>query len=376
MGFFSGKKLLLLGFLAIILAVIPVTVYLVQKQQEIRSRAVAATVLSFSPSSSSTSPIQKNVGDKIDINIMVNPGTNLVTFARFTIAYDKDKLSTSADGFLLNSSGTQGFTSAIEGPTSTPGKLAVALTIGADPTRAIQTTTKVATISFKALATTTTPVMVSFENVIVYANNETGNPNATYPDNLNVLSSTTPAYIAIASSTTLTPTAGPTTTPGPTGVNQLPVCTALNIDRTTSGTAPFSITFTANGNDPDGTISRVNFNFGDGPVQTINQNGGIGTNSVSVQVAHTYNNPGTFQASATLVDGGNAISVVGNCTQTITVLAASGSATITPTSTPIPTATLTPTPTMATPGPGQAVLGIGAVGIILSIIGGLLFLAL
>lgn len=388
MGFFSGKKLLLLGFIGILLAVIPVTVFLVQKQQQTRSQAVQATVLSFSPNSSQTLPIQKNVGDTFDLDIMINPGTNVVDFARFTITYDPTKLSTTADSFKVNLDSDQGFTrSPIEGPTLTSGKLEVALTVGADPTRAIQTTTKAAKITFKALATTITPVTVDFENVTIFSDNELGDPNAPHPQNYNVFSTKSPAYISIASSVSASPTIMPSGTPGPTIVNQLPVCTGLSVDRTTSGTAPFSITFTANGTDADGTISKVNFNFGDGPVQTINQNGGLGTNSVSVQVAHTYNNSGTFQASATLVDGNNATSATGNCTQTITVLPASTTTTTTttaapttiaiatPTSTPIPTSTSTPIPTLQ-PGPGGTILGVGAIGVVLSIVGALLFLAL
>lgn len=388
MGLFSGKKLLLLGFIGILLAVIPVTVFLVQKQQKTRSQAVQATILSFSPSSSQTVPIKKNVGDNFDLDIVVNPGTNLVTFARFTVTYDPTILSATADSFKVNVDSDQGFTAKpIEGPTVTSGKLSVALTIGADPTRAIQTTTKVAKITFKALAATTTPVTVDFENVTVYANNETGDPNANYPDNLNVFSTKSPAFIAIDTSATPSPTIVPTGTiipsgtPGPTSVNVLPVCNSFNVDRTTSGTAPFSITFTANGTDANGTISSANFNFGDGPVQTVNQNGGLGTNSVSVQIAHTYNNPGTFQASATMIDNNHGTSLVGNCTQTITVLPASTTAAPTtvvianPTNTSIPTSTSTPIPKLK-PGPGDAVIGIGAIGAVLSVVGALLFLAL
>src|SRR5207249_2993580 len=154
----------------------------------------------------------------------------------------------------------------------------------------------------------------------------------------NVLSSASPAYIVIGGSADITPTngSGPTNTPvpiptsiptatpdvtatpgpstivtdtpGPTngltgtrsptgtgGGNQPPVCNNLASDRETTGTALFSITDTANGTDSDGTISKVTFNFGDGQVNDVTQAGSIGSNSVNVQIAHTYNTDGSYQ---------------------------------------------------------------------------------
>ena len=77
---FSGKKLFLIGFVVLLLVGIPATVYLVQQQQEIRSRAEKATNLSFQPESSVGTPIVKAIGQDIPLDIMVDPGTNLVSF--------------------------------------------------------------------------------------------------------------------------------------------------------------------------------------------------------------------------------------------------------------------------------------------------------
>lgn len=376
MHFLSGKKIILLGIIVVLLATIPLTIYLIQKQQETRAGAVASTTLSFSPTSSQASPIQKAVGDTFDLDIMMDPGSNQVSFIELALTYNKDKLMVTGNELVPNAN----VLSTIAGPVSTPGNISITLSIGADPTKVIQTITKIATISFKALATTeTTATQVQFGGTTQVLSRA---PTDQY--NENVLSTTSPAYIAIAAGTT-TPTPTATSSPAPTTGNQLPICDNLNVDRTTSGTAPFSIAFTANGRDSDGTISKVSFNFGDGPVQDVTQAGGIGTNSVSVQIAHTYRNPGTFQASAIFTDNNNAVSTASSsCGQTITVTGGAGGpaptsqVTVVPQPSSTPTATLTPTviPLVTPTGPGHQVIAVGIAGVILTILGGFLFLAL
>lgn len=376
MHFLSGKKIILLGIIVVLLATIPLTIYLIQRQQETRARAVASTILSFSPPSSQALPLQKAVGDTFNLDIMMDPGSNQVSFIELTLTYNKDKLAVTGNELVPNAN----VLSAIAGPVSTPGNISITLSIGADPTKVIQTTTKIATVSFKTLATTeTTATQVQFGGTTQVLSRA---PTDQY--NENVLSTTSPAYVAIATGTT-TPIPTTTSSPAPTTGNQLPICDNLNVDRTTSGTAPFSIAFTANGRDLNGTISKVSFNFGDGPVQDVTQAGGIGTNSVSVQIAHTYTNPGTFQASAILTDNNNAVSTAsGSCTQTITVTRTTGGPTPTsqatatgqPTSTPSSTPTPTAIPPITPTGPGHQVITAGIAGVILTILGGFLFLAL
>jgi len=397
---FSGKKILLIGFAVVMLVGIPLTVFLLQQQQEVRSRAEKSTNISFTPDSSQTAPIQKAVGDSIPLDIMVNPGKNLVSFVKLEIQYDPEKLATTAAGFQAN---TVAFPSVLEGPVYTPGKIAVTLSVGPDPTKSIQTTTKAATITFKALAGTPqgTPTLVTYgatTQVLSLGSNDQASEN--------VLSSATPATIIIgggavsetpapttaeeptstpeASATptteptvTTAPTEAPTTAPGePTATpaptsgdggdttsNESPVCSSLVVDRETSGNAPFSLTFTANGTDTDGTVSKVSFNFGDGQVSDVTDAGGIGTNSVNAQVSHTYNNPGTFQAYATLTDSSNSVSQQGNCQQTITVTA-SGSAT---------TAPVQNNPTIAPTGTTEVLIGVGVAALSLILGGAFLF---
>ncbi len=355
----SGRKFLLLGIVVVLLASIPVTLYLLQQRQEVRSKAVASTTLSFTPPTASSS-----VGQEVKLDIMVNPGQNQVSFIKLNISYDPTKLSAIENALVANP-GT--FPATLEGPIYTSGNINASLSVGANPTSVIQQPAKVATLTFKALAVTEgSPTQVSFGNQTqVLSIAQTDQPSE------NVLSNTSPALITITSST---PSASVTPIPpqpsGPVTQNLAPTCSALNVDRTTSGVAPFAITFTANGNDTDGTINKVTFNFGDGPIADVTTAGGIGTNSVSVQTSHTYTNPGTYSASSIMTDNGGALSTLNDtCKQTVTVSSATPSAAPT-------VAVSTPAPTIAPSGPDGKVLGIGVAGAVLSIIGGILFFAL
>lgn len=406
----NKKQIFIIGFIVILLIGIPLTVYLIQKQQEVRTHAQKATNITFSPTSDSTNPIRKNVGDLIPLDVTVNPGTNLVSFVKLEIRYDPDKLATdSANAFKPN---TIAFPTVLEGPIYSAGKIAITLSVGPDPTKAIQTTTKAGTLTLKALANTPpgTPTLVEYGT-----NTQVLSTGPSDEASENVLAGTTPATIVIGGSVITSPTSGiptlepiptavpsqpipeqPTTPPseqptqvplptevplatpttagggGGTGgggtVNQSPVCTSLIADRDTTGSVPLSITFTASGTDSDGTISKVTYNFGDGQVSDVTAGGGLGTASVRAQISHTFNNPATYRVSAVLTDNQNAVNTNStNCTLTVTATA-SGSAT------PAPTlgqgVTIPPTGSM------DIALGIGALALVLIVGGGLLFFIL
>ncbi len=401
--------MLLVGFLGVLLAVIPVTVFFLQSKTQTKSKATTATIFCFTLPGSSTcltssAPVQKNTGDPIPLDIWLDPNTNLppgqtgnsIVVATVSIDYDQSILTADPAqgaglGFnipLASATSAQGFTQTLVDPSYTTGNASVTLTVGTDALKAITQRTKIATITFKALAQTT-GTNVSF-------NSTKSNATSTIDPEVNVLSTMQPATIQIGQGTSTSPTATPTgtvptgsITPSPTvsgTPNQLPICTGLNVDRATSGPAPFSITFTANGNDPDpaGTISSVTFDFGDGPVQTVTTGGGIGTRSVSVAVSHTYNNPTVFTAKATLTDNKGGLSVASSsCTQTVTVTAATGGtgglvATASPTLVAeVPTQTPLPKKTFSgPPGPGDEFIGIGIASTIITTIGVILLFAL
>lgn len=389
----SGKKILLLGFIVVLLVAIPLTLYLLQKQQETRSRAEKSTNLSFVPDSSQTAPIQKAVGDTFSLDVSVNPGQNIVSFVKLEIQYDPDKIATdSSNAFQPNSAA---FPTVLEGPIYSPGKIQVTLSVGSDPTKALQAVTKAATFNFKAVGPTDagTPTLITYGTQTQVLS--IGSSDQASED---VLSSATPATVVITGSGGPTPSAGPTPTPGegnqaptptpgdntgPTPVptvaaaNQVPICQDLTVSPSNTGTAPYAVTLSTNGYDPDGSVSKVTFNFGDGQVQDITQGGGIGTASISAQTVHTYQSGGTVQASAVYTDNQGGISAQGNCTQTLTIAAqivstqtggTGGSGTE-------PTATVAPTALPST-GPGNKFIGIGTVVTILTLIGGMLFFAL
>ncbi|MDQ5901090.1 MAG: hypothetical protein QG600_668 [Patescibacteria group bacterium] len=382
---FSAKKLLLIGFFLILLIAIPVTIYFVQQQQEIRSQAQAASTLAFTPPSSQANPMLKNVGDVFGVEITVDPSTNLVSFVRLEIQYDSTKLATAsaegADAFVANNAA---FPSINEGPIYEDGKILVTLSVGSDPTKAIQTLTRVGTITFEALETTDTPTLVTY-GVQTQVLSIGGGDQASE----NVLSTTSPAAIQIGGESepsptvteeptptdvtptvTLTPTVSPTAT---TTANVVPVCTSFT-PSVASGSAPLAVTFTTIGNDTDGTIDKISYNFGDGTVTDITE--GLAAANIENQTTHTYTSGGTFSASAVLTDDDEDTSTI-TCSTSIIVAgpSATPSATMTATATPTVGAN-TPTPTMEDPGPGATIIGLGAFFTVLSLVGAVLFFAL
>jgi len=388
----SGKRLLLLGFIVVLLVAIPLTMYMAQQQQKTKSGAQAATKLTLTPAA----PPSIAVNDKITLTVNVDPGTNQVSYVKFTITYDSTKLATTGSGLTLlpwRTGNGQQFTPAIiQGPIYDTGTISEAISVEDTPQNVIQTLTPIATIDFSALnPTDAAPTQVSFDTT----KTQVLSLGSSDQFNENVLSTTIPADVTITAAaatttttttTTATTTTSTTTTTAPTtttttttttipATNQAPACASLTVD-TSSGSAPLAVNFTAAGTDPDGTVSKVTFNFGDGTVQDVTTGGNIGTNSVSVPLAHTYNSGGTFTASAVLTDNGGSQSSSSSCLQTINV---SGAAAPTSTPTPAPTSTpvvVTPTPTMAPTGPGQTIIFIGGLGAILSGIGIILLFAL
>ncbi|MFH1832744.1 MAG: PKD domain-containing protein [Candidatus Levyibacteriota bacterium] len=421
MHLLSGKRFVLIGFIVVLLTAIPFTVYLAQKQQETKSKAEVLAVLSLlegGGQSSQGSPITRDTGQSLDLDLWVDPGNqtgydirNSVVYVGVTIKYDSTKLALNPSQPAIPCGGVEkvhDLFQPISPPNcSNPGTVTAAWII-TDPNNALEAKAIIAKFHFLPIAPTSSPIEISFDT-----NNTTvaSKVKNTSPENNSLLSANsawvtisgealTPAPTAGEGTPTATPVPGQATnTPAPTAGTGNPVCTALNTDRTPNGNAPFTVSLTANGNDPNGTISKVTFDFGDGPVQNVTQSGGVGTNSVSVQVSHTYQNAGSYKATATLTDNNNLLSDPTTCTQTITVSQATptqaggggGGAiyvTATPTVTPSGGAA-TPTEVTATteetaatavptlkPGPNNNIAGIGIAGIITAIIGSLIFLAL
>lgn len=363
---FSRKKFLLIGFLFVILLVIPITVFLVQQQQILRSRANPNTTLSFVPSDQTAT-----VGAKVKFEIWVSPGNNQVNFIKLVIKYDSTKLSATKDSFVLDPASNL---SILEGPVigEAGDELSVNLSVENDPTRVIQQDTKIGDITFDVVASSETPTEIAFDDTKVQVRSISGANQDAFNENvfLNGTSATVTFQGEAEVAPTPTPSISPTPTSTPSGEgatpsqNQAPVCESLITDASTEGTAPMTVTFTADGSDTDGTISKVTFSFGEGTVEDVTSDGGIGTDTVNVQKSFTYNNAGAFTASALLTDDSGGVSSDSeSCAVTITVTGGSSSE----------SAEVTPLPPT---GPTQTIIGLGALGGILFIIGALLFFAL
>lgn len=412
MGSISKKKLLLLGLAVVLLAAIPLTLYLVQQQQEVRSRAAAATTLCFTlPNNNTclgaTPPLQKAAGDVFDVEVLVNPSdVNVIADARLEITYDPTVIATESSPLRTDKAApvapNQNALPVIVEENYSSGRILIDMAVQpGNPAGGVRVPTKIATIRLKALANTTTPTRITFgpgTSLASSKESDIADVNVLAPNGATGMSlsigATTPTVTTtmtptVSPTATVTPTGGQTVSPTPTTVaatsNLPPICDTLNVDRTPSGTAPFSIAFTATGNDPDGTISKVSFDFGDGPVQDVTSAGGIGTKSVSVQVAHTYNKPGTFNVSATVTDNAGTVSNPTTCKATVTVTSTTGSTNGGAAGgvgspdggdTSVLTPTETAEPTMKDPGPSETIVGIGIAGVLLSILGGILFFAL
>lgn len=394
---FLSNKYLVLGSLVFLLIGIPISIYFVKRQQELRSRATPSSTLSIKPPTKTV-----NVGENFDLEVHVNPGSNIVSLVKLTLNYDKDKID-----FVKNQP-DQNFSLVLEQKTDTPGIITMSLNVGSDVTKAIQDKeAKVTTITFKAKAATTS-TKIKFDQASgqnqVFSLSGSDAPGENVLSNFAIPESTitineviaapppppppaaapsvaTPSAAVSTPTTPTTPTSSTQAQAGP--ANQIPLCTSLSTDREASGSAPFAVTLTANGYDPDGRISKVTFDFGDGPVQEVLQSGGIGTNSVSVQATHSYNTAGTYTATARLTDDRSGVSTVaGACSKTITVGKAIAQV-VTPTPAALAQAPTTPTPAAAITGkagieaPGDfkttlAIIG----GALVTIVGGIFLLGL
>src|SRR3990170_6228462 len=201
------KHKLIFGIIAVQLIVLPLLLLLVRQQQETRTGAVAATTLSFLPNSGATSPINANINQEFTVDLMLNPGTNLVSLAKLDITYDPTVIAlSSSTPVVVNSTA---FPVIVEGPVYTNGRVQIVVSVGSDQTKVIQTTTKVLTIKFRG--TSASQTQIGF-----------GSNNAAYSiapqdsSTENVLSTTSPAYVKINAAPTNTPTPTPTITPTPT----------------------------------------------------------------------------------------------------------------------------------------------------------------
>lgn len=183
-------KYIAAGIFVTALVGLPILISQTQNRQELKTRASASATLYFTPTASSSSPLKAKVGDSVALDVWLNPGTNLPSIVKLDIVFDPLKLHVSPTGFLAN---LTAFPTVLEGPVLNNGNLKISLSIGSDYTKAIQTITKVGTITLTALSPTgNTPTAISFGNNTL-ALSIAKNDNA----NQNILAMASPAYIEI-----------------------------------------------------------------------------------------------------------------------------------------------------------------------------------
>jgi len=203
------KTPIIIASLLVLVAAIPATYILSQNPQENRSRASASSSLYFAPTTSQSTPLQKNINDTVSMDVMVDPGSNIASLVKLEIDYDATKFTPSANSFTVN---TAAFPTVIEGPVVQSGKLFISVSIGSDTTKAIQKITKVGTVSFTAVgASGVSPTTLTFgvkSQILSVAPSDQSNEN--------VLATAIPAYILIAGAPTAVPSQVPTTLPSPT----------------------------------------------------------------------------------------------------------------------------------------------------------------
>lgn len=217
----TRKRLLLIGFILILLIGIPATLFVIQQQTDSRSRAEKATNLYYQPESTQAAPLEKELDETFTLDIFANPGTNLISAIRFEIDYDPEILEVDGDCSAAFVPDPQALPTVMFGPVCTPGKIAATVTVGGDPTKVVSTTTKIGTVTFTAIAETgDTPTKVSYgaDTLVTSAGNQQQNSIDQYGEN--VLAAADPAFIQIGQGegkTTPTPTkkltATPTSTP-------------------------------------------------------------------------------------------------------------------------------------------------------------------
>lgn len=184
------KVVVIIGILLLLIAV-PVGVFYMRKEQDIRSRAAPASTLSFSPSSAS-----KQLGDTFSLDVIVNTGTNTISAADLVINSDATKVKIT--GMTVGSY----LTTTLLAQSHTDSRASV--TLGSSPTSPKQGTGTLATVTFQVVADTGT-AQITF----------TGSQVAGIGEQGNVLSGTTPATITMSADIG---TATPTVTPIPTTI--------------------------------------------------------------------------------------------------------------------------------------------------------------
>lgn len=172
-----------------LIIMLPVILFVSQKPQTITGMAEGATTLTFSPITSESFPMGKKVGEEFSLDVMVNPGKNVISVVKLDIKYDPHKMKFSANNPITVNS--LAFAQILKGPFYSRGNFQIVLSIGPDQTKALTTETKVLTLNFTALSS------ASITQVYFGKDTEALTVSSSGEGGENVLSTTVPSYIKI-----------------------------------------------------------------------------------------------------------------------------------------------------------------------------------
>lgn len=198
-----GKKILLFLLGIILLASVPITLFVLNKNQELRQKAAPATTLALSPSQ-----LTKKVGDEFSLDAVIDTGANAIQEVLVEIEYDPTKIKALS---LTNSATFPNIIASENITDSGTASIAVGTASVAQP---FSGTATAVTIRFQALANTTGAMQVKFTQKAFVGSVAEGQVNS--------LIGATPSLVTISdgsgSTNNPTPTATPasrTTTPTP-----------------------------------------------------------------------------------------------------------------------------------------------------------------
>lgn len=162
----NNQRRLVLGLFALLFLTVPLTIMVLQQNQDVRQRAdtvtptpavdnipassSASTELLFKPLASASASFA--IGDEVKYDIMIDPGKNLPTIVKLAIEYDETVLEASSSSVFETN--ITDFPTTVEGPAITPEGILVTVSIGSDPNLAIQTLKKVGTLTLKVKGNT------------------------------------------------------------------------------------------------------------------------------------------------------------------------------------------------------------------------------
>lgn len=245
------KKFILLTLLLIIVAAIPLTIYIIEQQTRTRGKAESTTTLALITPKDTIS-----VGESFSVDVQMNPGTNSVSIVKLQISFDNSKIDIQDTNIIPN---TTAFPVILEGPSigncsGTTCTILLTTSVGSDPTKIIIQPTKVATLTFTAKQATDPKTQIAFTDqtqVLSSGGTESANENliqSKVPLALTIVGELQPTITATSAAITTTPRPLlPTNTPvqqvqAPTNT-PTPVHTTNNTASTSTPTPTFTSSF-------------------------------------------------------------------------------------------------------------------------------------